>query len=346
MKKTPWLLWILLLLLFCSGCEDGALEPPLADPEVGPAAERLACAQLGELDGLITEAERQRVLLLLEQVIPLRQERTQAGVWEKSGEELRLTGQLNRLYERYTVKYLGSGGTWGYGAPTEKILAEYTIQEGARLRKDTRAETEESLYTEADFQSLWEKLYAFLPEGAWADFSRLIVFTDGLDETLAYVYRADSAGKKWVVAVDPADAADWDWFTETVLHEYAHYVTLNHEQVTYTDHQTAATYNEAGMVAQPDSYLDDFYQAFWADYLDDRLANMESFNFFLRHEPDFVTPYASTDPSEDIAESFAYFILYEPAQGDAVWEQKQNFFYQYPELEQFRTETRLRLGLD
>ena len=115
MKKTPWLLWILLLLLFCSGCEDGALEPPLADPEVGPAAEHLACAQLGELDGLITEAERQRVLLLLEQVIPLRQERTQAGVWEKSGEELRLTGQLNRLYERYTVKYLGSGGAWGYG---------------------------------------------------------------------------------------------------------------------------------------------------------------------------------------------------------------------------------------
>ena len=39
------------------------------------------------------------MLLLLEQVIPLRQERTQAGVWEKSGEELRLTGQLNRLIQ-------------------------------------------------------------------------------------------------------------------------------------------------------------------------------------------------------------------------------------------------------
>lgn len=343
-RRLERLLPLVLLLALCAGCGESAGEPPA--PELRADAERLAAVQLGELDGLVTETERARVVALLERVLPLRQERMREDVWEKSGEELRLTGQLNRLYERYTVKYLGSGGAWGYGAPAEKVLAEYAIQQGERLRKDTRAETEESQYTEEDFQDLWEKMYAFLPEGAWADFSRLIVFTDGVDETLAYVYPADDAGRKWVVAVDPADADDWDWFTETVLHEYAHYVTLNHEQVSYTGRQTAATYNEEGMVAEPGSYLDDFYQEFWADYLDDRLANMDSFNFFLRHEPDFVTAYASTDPSEDIAESFTYFILYEPARGDAVWEQKQNFFYQYPELERFRTETRLRLGLD
>ena len=67
----------------------------------------------------------------------------------------------------------------------------------------------------------------------------------------------------------------------------------------YTHRQTVDTYNEAGMVARSGSYLDDFYQEFWTDLLDDRLANPNSYGFFLRHEEDFVTAYASTDPSED-----------------------------------------------
>lgn len=89
-------------------------------------------------------------------------------------------------------------------------------------------------------------------------------------------------GKKWEIAVDPADAGDGEMFVETVLHEYSHYLTLNNEQVKYTARQTASTYNEEGMVAYEGSYLDDFYQRFWADYLDDRLSDMDTYNFFLR----------------------------------------------------------------
>ncbi|MFQ9918858.1 MAG: hypothetical protein ACLRWQ_23270 [Flavonifractor plautii] len=59
----------------------------------------------------------------------------------------------------------------------------------------------------------------------------------------------------------------------------------------------------------------------------------------------FVTDYASTDPSEDIAESFTYFVLWDAPEGDAVWEEKLNFFYRYPELVEFRTQARARLGL-
>ena len=348
--KRYILIWAGILLLLCAGCEEyGAVPesaPPAAAGEIRQEAERLARAQLGALDPLITSQERERVVSLLERAVPLRRAREADGCWERSGEEERLAHQLNRLYERYTVKYIGSGGVWGYGAPEEQVLAEYVIHQGTDLRKDTRAKTEDAGYTEEDFRSLWEDMYAALPQGAWADFSRLIIFTDGEDETLAYVYPADDAGDRWVVAVDPADAGDWHWFLETVLHEYAHYVTLNSSQVTYTREQTVSTYNEEGMVSSDGSYLNAFYQAFWADYLDDRLANQDSYNFFLRHEDDFITAYASTDPSEDIAECFTYFVLGEPVRGDAVWEQKLDFFYQYPELEQFRTETRNRLGLN
>ena len=100
------------------------------------------------------------------------------------------------------------------------------------------------------------------------------------------------------------------------------------------------------MVSAPGSYLDDFYQAFWTGYLDDRLANPDSCNFFLRHEDDFVTDYASSSPSEDIAESFTYFVLQDgPRPGDAVWEQKLNFFFDYPEMTALRQEIRACLGL-
>ena len=70
---------------------------------------------------------------------------------------------------------------------------------------------------------------------------------------LAYVTASDYRGSTWEIAVDPADAEDEGWFTETVLHEYCHYLTLNDEQVTYTDRQTTDTYNEAGMVSAPGS---------------------------------------------------------------------------------------------
>ena len=58
-----------------------------------------------------------------------------------------------------------------------------------------------------------------------------------------------------------------------------------------------------------------------------------------------MTGYAATNPSEDIAESFAFFILNDKAEGESLPAQKQNFFYAYPELVSFREEARSRLGL-
>ena len=50
-------------------------------------------------------------------------------------------------------------------------------------------------------------------------------------------------------------------------------------------------------------------------------------------------------PSEDIAESFAYFVLYDQAEGESLQARKQNFFYAYPELVTFRDQARARMGL-
>ncbi|MCQ4866247.1 hypothetical protein NE684_18740 [Pseudoflavonifractor phocaeensis] len=341
---------LLVLAILCGGCGrsgDAQAGPAVLGAEERAEAAALLDAQLGLLKDEINDTEYERCLAFMETLYPLRRDRLEQDRYEKSAEERRMVERLNQLYERYTAKYLGDGGTWGYGNPSQRVLAEYRVSGDGSIRADGWSQIRETGgWTEEDYLDLWDQILSILPDGAWRDFSRFIVFTDGEDETLAYVTQADSAGERWEIAVDPADAEDSDWFIETVLHEYTHYLTLNAGQADYTSRQTGSTYNEEGMVTYADSYLNAFYQAFWADYLDDRLANMDSYNFFLRHEDDFVTDYASTDPAEDIAESFTYFVLQDRQRGDAVWERKLNFFYDYRELVDFRSEVRARLGLE
>lgn len=352
MKKivTALLLTGLMLLAGCDQlptehlpAQAGGLRPQAAERD-SREKERLLDAQLGLLTGLITAEERSACEEIWAELRPMREKRVAQNEYERSDRELRLAKRLNKLLEAYTKKYLdGDDVGFGYENPPEQEVAAFSIGDDGVIvspPKDIAGDWTEDVLT-----AMWAEIKGILPQGAFQDFGRFDVFTDGPEETLAYVYRMDAFGERWVLAVDPEDAGDGEMFTETILHEYAHYLTLNSDQATYTSHQTADTYNEYGMVSMPGSYLDDFYQAFWTDYLDDCLVSDDTYNFFLRHEDDFVSAYASTDPSEDIAESFTYFILWERWTPRDVWEEKLDFFYSYPELVEFRAEVRENLGI-
>ena len=169
----------LLPLLLLAGCKQPEKFSTSSGVSVeNPAADALASAQLGELDGLLSEAELAHVHTLVEQLLPLRQAREGENRWRLSTEEANLVDRLNRLYERYTLKYLGGGGSWGYASPAERPLADYAVEPDGGLRLTSG----EDIY-----RSLWAQVNALLPEGALDGFSRFTVFTDGLDETLAYV---------------------------------------------------------------------------------------------------------------------------------------------------------------
>ena len=94
---------------------------------------------------------------------------------------------------------------------------------------------------------------------------------------MAYVWALDDAGARWEIAVD-LDAEDQEYFVETVLHEYFHYLSQRYPGDLYVG-QTLDTYNEPGMVTLADSYLNNFYQEFWTGYLDDCLACDDTYNF-------------------------------------------------------------------
>jgi len=212
-----------------------------------------------------------------------------------------------------------------------------------------------------------------LQRTAWALFADLIpaenrqmvtqfnVFTDGYSNTLAAVDQSYEDPSKWILEVDIADLDEKDALVFTLIHEYAHLLTLNETQsvpdpalllnpysLELQAEKAAACpnyFNGLGC-SRPNSYIQDFYTRFWADINDewtqvDLLQYEEGdlipyynalYDFYIKHQDQFVDDYAVTHPAEDIAESFAYFIFSPKPAGKTIRDQKILFFYDYPEL--------------
>jgi hypothetical protein len=103
----------------------------------------------------------------------------------------------------------------------------------------------------------------------------------------------------------------------------------------------------------PDSYINVFFNRFWIDLYDewldiDAIVDDDEYyaaldDLYCAHQDWFVTDYAVTDPGEDIAESFLYFILSAKPDGETIAEAKILFFYEFPELIELRAEIVARL---
>ena len=93
-----------------------------------------------------------------------------------------------------------------------------------------------------------------------------------------------------------------------------------------------------------DSYLDDFIDMFWpdSDYIE-QVRNEEVYAYDDTPES-FISEYAATNPGEDIAESFTYFVLNGQTTESSIADKKLNFFYSYKELESLRKQIRSRLA--
>jgi len=133
----------------------------------------------------------------------------------------------------------------------------------------------------------------------------------------------------------------------TLIHEYAHLLTLGPSQVTpslaifdnpddediYYQEASACPYYFPGEgCAQPDAYLNEFFDRFWVDIheewqdvnlIEDDDAYYEALDeFYYKYEDRFVTDYAATNPEEDIAEAFAFFVLSPRPAGDMIAQEK------------------------
>ncbi|WP_395640320.1 NADH:ubiquinone oxidoreductase subunit 4 (chain M) [Pseudolysinimonas sp.] len=166
-------------------------------------------------------------------------------------------------------------------------------------------------------------------------------------DTLAYVYQ-DEDPDYWILAANLATAEDRDLLVATLIHEYAHILTLSTDE--FDEAGTCAPEEEmAEGCPAPDSAIAGFRDRFWAGYDDAPAVDNDdedvAYEFYLAHEDDFVSDYAATNLVEDVAESFMTYVLEESAEGSGVVAQKLQFFDEYPELAAIRERIRADLGL-
>ena len=154
-------------------------------------------------------------------------------------------------------------------------------------------------------------------------------------------YPKHSAGWGLAVNIADVDSSDAEETREkimTLLHEYAHILTLNDMQIDYDmvlPRQTCKQqkrylfpHGSSDVCAKQTSYLQAFVSRFW---------NSEH----ASNGNNFVTKYAATNPREDIAESFTNFILQrKPTDVKDIGDEKILFFYDYPELVSMRDRIR------
>ena len=162
-------------------------------------------------------------------------------------------------------------------------------------------------------------------------------------DTLAYVYQDDDP-VFWILAANLATSENEADLVATLVHEYAHILTLTSAEMD-THAASCETIELSEGCALGDSYLFAFEQQFWSGYDEaaptpDNEDGDAAYEFYLAHEDDFVSDYAATNVVEDIAECFSAFVLEDKPSGDSVTAQKLDFFWQFPELEAIRERIR------
>lgn len=212
-------------------------------------------------------------------------------------------------------------------------------------------------------QMVWNYFATMIPPDQRTELANFIISSDGKGGMLASVQQNIADPKKWALNVDIVDADKPRNLTFTLIHEFGHLLTLNDTQITMDpsvianpmDLQLQAQgvascqqYFATDGCSQPNSYINQFYTQFWpklypewsAIYAQRNANNYLSLisNFYQHHPTQFVTPYAATSPEEDIAETWARFVLTTKPPADGTANKKILFFYNYPELVNLRNQ--------
>ena len=217
----------------------------------------------------------------------------------------------------------------GGEATTANSLVLYTVSNGEKIMKISGSDTQE-------FQSLWKEVADLAPDALSDTYiENFEVYSDAKSDVIAYVSDDDGNGK-WKLSINlpTHKLSDMKEQKTTLIHELSHIITLNKEQF-MTPSGKCPNYSTQEGCAKSSAYLNLFVKKFWgtkttADY----------------DAKTFVTEYATTNPEEDIAESFAFFVLTSNFSDTTIKDQKVNFFNTYPELIAIRNEMRSTLASD
>jgi len=229
-------------------------------------------------------------------------------------------------------------------------------------------ELEDERDDRATHEAIWDYFASIIPPQERGFVSEFSIFTDGRGNHLAAVSPLFSDPEQWSLQVDILDAESYYELTYTLIHEQGHLLTLNSGQVPpskaifkFPENETVyrqeddacSQYFTGEGCSEPDSYINQFFTRFWP-YIYEEWAQIDAEededtraimleDFYEIYKDQFVSEYASTSPIEDIAESWAFFVLSPKPELNSIANEKILFFYEYPELVSLRQEILVRL---
>ncbi|NNC93491.1 MAG: hypothetical protein HKN80_13480 [Acidimicrobiia bacterium] len=179
----------------------------------------------------------------------------------------------------------------------------------------------------------WERWVELVPESArWrvARFDAIAGSSEGQVEPISDNLQV------WTLRIAELDDRLRD---VALIHELGHLVSLGpSEVVPATDpsvEDECVTYFSVEGCAIPGSLFDRFVTTFWAE--EDRAPSEQSaLQRYRLNSEAYVSGYAATNPGEDIAETFVFFVYRLRPTGTTIADEKIALFWEFPELVELR----------
>lgn len=191
----------------------------------------------------------------------------------------------------------------------------------------------------------FSRFYEIVPDKYDSHFVDLIVYKekgnnfDGFVETVE-PFQDDT----WRLGINESVfefAPSSDFMDELFVHEFAHIISYEADSKKLDFKADCHEFFSDFGCPSSNSHLIKFMDTFWTENtLDDLVETDDPESLWSDDEllSNFVTDYAATNPAEDFAESFSFFVLENKQDGEKILEEKINYFYQFPSMVSLRSE--------
>ena len=224
-------------------------------------------------------------------------------------------------------------------ALAEGQITRYSVVEGNLTKLVDYNVESELLSYQADtlkHQEIWNQVLKITPESYLSKINEFYIFTGSnssyeLDGTMAYVIPTSDDLSTWGygLAVDTSYEVDFNVFEDglngTIVHEFAHILVLDDTQLNASISQDdCSTFFLNEGCSREDSYIYSFYNDYWID-IDENNTEEENYN---ANPGSFVSEYAAKDITEDMAETFRFYVLADaPLNSSTISNQKILSYY-------------------
>lgn len=220
------------------------------------------------------------------------------------------------------------------------IIQVYRVQQGQSLPVGARI----------SHQRYYNHLREVMPDKYADYFDQFVIFDNHPADITAFVaVKSDGRTADWVYGVSVDEVSEdptSNLSVELMVHEFAHVFTLDQIITSPVRTTNCHDYFTDSVCYQNGTYLYEFIDEFWDDGLLDELAlATKSSNperafarLYDRYDSEFVSSYAATDPAEDFAETFMWYVFEEEFEKGSVAAEKIEFMNRYQNIRSYKAE--------